>query len=192
MNEAAKFCVYCGASKDGTVAETAAVAVEHGGILKTKKAKIIAIALACVVAVVGAFFLVRADSKYTSPEAVATDFIVAEHTMDAEKLVNCLPDFAVYRMYGTDRKGAIAMLKDYTSSAPKSECTVLSATRVYNDSKLAEYTRNIESYGVTSADRAKIEDYALVQVKSQINGYNKNTVVVCIKLDGGWYVLDVV
>lgn len=143
LQDDAKFCTTCGSATETTcVPASDPISTEqaaHDRTLNARKKKVIAlVSIVCIVAVV-AFLLLRNNNKYASPEAVARDFVIAQNTLDVDKLLDCIPDFLIYYEYGTDREGAREELQRSAAYLSKKECTILNTTRSNDSSELETF-----------------------------------------------------
>ena len=202
----ARFCDGCGAKMDaGAVSAPEAPAVttpvyQAAVAPKKNKGLVIGIVSAAVV-LVGVVVAIIASSFMgagaTSPEKVAEKFAVAYCTMDAEAVVDCIPDFMVenlcsrYYAYPANRKNLAAVMQRQILSLDDYETiSVISARRdyTYDTDDLNDY---ISDAGMNVMERAKIKDYCAVNVTAVVSGEMENLYVICIKLKNRWYAIDI-
>ena len=135
--------------------------------------------------------------KRRTPEDVAGNFILALFTPEPEMIVECVPAFMLRQLaasYGVspdDKKEVANAMNESLSDDDTYECVILSVNRDDTSSVLDEYKYNLDNYGVTADDLAKIEDYCMVNVEATIDNENTNLIVFCVKYDGVWCAVDI-
>lgn len=138
-----------------------------------------------------------ACNQNNTPEKAAESFVVSLHTADAEKLVDCIPEFMLRQMaqsYGVssdNKKELINAMKSSVSNENIPECVVTGVKRDDDSALVNEYKENLSSYGVTNEDLSKIEEYCMVSVEAKLDSEEIKNIVFCLKYDGKWCAVDI-
>lgn len=142
----------------------------------------------------------------STPEEAAENFVVGLFTANPEKIVNCIPDFALTAWFGQDstREEIINDMRENITEDDICECIIISCEkedvsamldvgmRYYTcEELLNDYIADMKYYGATSQDLALIDEYCIVSVNSEVDGEERTDFIFCINYDGEWYALDI-
>ncbi len=130
---------------------------------------------------------------YSSPESVAEAAIKATCEIDAETLLDCVPDALWKSEFGNvDKKTVAKMLEAQADADDRMTCVILSSRRVYDaDYSYSDILEEAEDYFDDDiAAIASIQDACVVEVSAIIDGDSETIEVACIKMDNSWYVLE--
>lgn len=142
-------------------------------------------------------FVLSACGQNNTPEKAAGNFVTAYYTADPEKMLDCIPEFMlrqVSQSYGVsldNKEGLVNIMKSNIRQEDISDCVITNVKRDIGSSVLDEYKENLDNYGVTNEDLAKIEDYCMVSVEANVDNENTENIVFCVKYDGAWCAVDI-
>lgn len=188
LEENTNFCPECGADQNPTNAPKKKFAVSK---------KLVAIVLAvCILAVV-LIAVFSGSSINSSPEKLAAAFVESMYELDAEKMVQCLPDYYIQDKayaFGLERnatrKQFAKAMDEYTSESEKQDVKIVSCAiteEIDLDDILWDY------YGMTGDDYDKVTQAVVVAVEYKLSGesYTDVAEISCIQINGEWYMMDV-
>ena len=165
-----------------------------------KKKKMTTIGCICGAVAILAIVLILVfggSGGFSSATDAAEAFITAYGNRDIEGILNCVPDFMIRELAveaGLDedapRSDIIKMAK--AMGVIKENNTKILSSRIEERGKPEEYSRLNNSYYdyLYPEDRAKITEVAIVEVTFMYDGDEEEAEVVCIKMDGRWYAID--
>lgn len=152
---------------------------------------------AVILTVVLVLILIGNAAGFSSPTDAAEAFVVAYGNRDIEAYVDCVPDFIVREMAADFGLNANASKSDIvkigqlrTPSVDKNIHIIGSFIEEYK--RPEDYRRLNNSYYdyLYPYERAQITEVVIVEVTAMYNGNYDSVEVVCIKMDGRWYAID--
>ncbi len=130
---------------------------------------------------------------YSTPEKVAEAAIKATCEIDAETLLDCVPDALWKSEFGNvDKKTVAKLLEAQADADDRMTCVILSSRRVYDsDYDYSDILEEAEDYFDDDiAAIASIKDACVVEVSAIIDGDAETIEVACVKMGNSWYVLE--
>ena len=158
-----------------------------------KKSKMI-IALVLVLSLT--FALTGCGSGYSSAEDVAEAYAQAYLDMDAEGMLDCYPDFLFEYMedeLDMDRDDMIDELEDEFENMEDEidmDEVEIKKVKVKDDGDDLDDLSSWVEEAMSKDDKEAFEEWAKVEVKAEFDGDPDTLTLLCICLDGTWYVLD--
>lgn len=156
------------------------------------------IGAAVILAVVLLIVFLGNSVGFSSPEAAAKAVVTATATRDVKAVLNCVPDFMVRELavesgLGIDAsRSAIAKVANALMPKEESDEIKILSAEVTDSIDPDDYYRLHNSYYeyLYDEEREEITDVVLVEVSFLYDGDETSTEVICIKMDGVWYVID--
>ena len=207
LSDNAAFCSSCGTPQgsqpvaqpmEQPIAQPAVSMGKKISLSKNAKLALIGgVALVVVLAVVLLAF--GGSSEYKSPETVATAFFESIFELDAEKMVDCMADpifnYLVSSM-GLPEKVSKSDVIDYMQQTFEFQGNVILDQFKYREIHsvvVSEYLdiEDLQRYGASDFEMREITSAVKMKVRFQKpNGGTHSLRVVCVEIDGNWYIWD--
>ena len=203
LEEGAKFCTNCAspvggsapAAGNGPAAGYNPVPGYNPAPRKSGSGKLIGIiggAVAAVALIVVVVILLVSGGGHGSPEAVAEAFIQAAADRDVDAYLDCFPEFrleALADVYDCDVDELADEMTDEMEEDDDLEDIEIKSVKVKDEGDDLDDISSYYEKMMSKDDKDAFEGWAEVRVKVEVDGDTKTDTLLCICLDGSWYVL---